>query len=678
MPVGNSSPSRSSTPLYACTILLSAFLLFLIQPMVAKLILPWFGGSAAVWIVCLVFFQTVLLLGYLFAYGVSRFLRPRAQSFLHLGLLAVSLALLPIAPGQGWKPTSNADPAWRILALLTLSIGLPYFLLSATSPLLQAWYARGNPRGLPYRLFAFSNAASLLALFAYPVLVEPNAASHQQIIAWSAAYAFFALICGAAAWQGQFCSSMPLEPAVSSPPARRQALWLLLSACGAMLLLSITNHLTQNVAAVPFLWVLPLAIYLVTFILAFAQRIWIPRTFVLRLLAVALGSIGYLLYETGFAHPLQLGIPLFCFGLFAACLFCHSELNRTKPGSSHLTLFYLMVALGGACGAIFVGLLAPRLFTATYELPISLLFTALLVCVTTWPDGWSSRTLWIVLTIAMAKGVGTEVRQTEIGSVVMMRNFYGSLRVIQSGTAENQLRTLYHGTITHGSQFLFPPRRLRATTYYGPHSGAALALLSCCSGPKRVGVIGLGAGTLAAYGLPGDAFQFYEINPQVQQIAQSVFTYLKQSQAKIDVVLGDARLSLEQQPPQRFDVLLVDAFSGDAVPVHLLTKEAVALYLKHLQPSGILAFHVSNSYLNLAPVVRQLAEFYGKQSRLLSSKSNAADDEVAADWVLVADAATFVRLPGGLEAGKPVKTRPGLRLWTDDYSSLAQILKIGH
>ena len=667
-------------PLYACTILLSAFLLFLIQPMVAKLILPWFGGSAAVWIMCLVFFQITLLLGYLYAYAVTRFLRPRSQSFLHLGLLAVSLALLPIAPGEYWKPIGGADPAWRILALLTLSIGLPYFLLSATSPLLQAWYAGGNQSALPYRLFAFSNAASLLALLAYPVLVEPNAATRVQTIAWSAAYALFVLVCGAAAWRAKLSASMPLQPdpaPAPAPTARRLALWLLLSACGSMVLLSITNHLTQNIAAVPFLWVLPLAIYLVTFILAFARRIWIPRALILRLLAVALGSIGYLLYETGFAHPLQLGIPLFCFGLFAACLFCHSELNRTKPGPSQLTLFYLLVSLGGACGAIFVGLMAPRLFTATYELPISLLLTALLVCTTTWQDGWSSRLLWIVLTIAMVKAVGTEVRQTEIGSIVTMRSFYGSLRVVHSGTAGNQLRTLYHGTISHGSQFLFPPRRSRATTYYGRNSGAALALLSCCSGPKRVGVIGLGAGSLAAYGRPGDVFRFYEINPQVQQIAQSFFTYLKESQAKVDVALGDARLSLENEPPQRFDVLLVDAFSGDAVPVHLLTKEAVALYLKHLQPSGILAFHVSNSYLNLAPVVRQLADFYGKKSRLIANKSNAGDDETAAGWVLVADPATFARLQGGSEVGEPVKDRPGLRLWTDDYSSLTQVLKTG-
>ncbi|MEP6537712.1 MAG: fused MFS/spermidine synthase [Bryobacteraceae bacterium] len=665
-------------PIYACTILLSAFLLFLIQPLVAKVMLPWFGGSAAVWITCLVFFQTVLLLGYLYAYGLTRWLRPRVQSLAHLVFLGASLAFLPIAPGGGWKPVAGADPSGRILALLAFSIGLPYVLLSSTSPLLQAWYARGTRGSLPYRLFAYSNAASLLALFAYPVLVEPNAATHVQTLWWSAAYVVFAVLCGAVAWRARNSLSNSVENRSGPAPTRRRlALWLLLSACGSMVLLSITNHLTQNIAAVPFLWVLPLSLYLLTFILAFSQRTWISRTLVLRLLAVALGSVGYLLYETGLAHPLQLAMPLFCFVLFTACLFCHSELNRTKPDSSHLTLFYVLVSLGGACGAIFVGLLAPRLFTGMYELPVSLLLTAILVCITTWQDGWSSRLLWVVLAVAMAKGVGTEVRQTRVGSIAMMRSFYGSLRVIQSGSADRQLRTLYHGTITHGSQFLFPPRRLRATTYYGRDTGAAAALLFCCEGPKRVGVIGLGAGSLAAYGRRGDVFRFYEINPQVQRIAQSVFTYLRESRAAIDVVLGDARLSLQEEPPQRFDVLLVDAFSGDAVPVHLLTKEAMGLYLKHLQPGGILAFHVSNSYLNLAPVVGQLADSYGKRSRLLSNKGNADEDETAADWVLVADPAGFARLPGGSEVGKAVKDRPGLRLWTDDYSSLTQVLKTG-
>jgi hypothetical protein len=269
-----------------------------------------------------------------------------------------------------------------------------------------------------------------------------------------------------------------------------------------------------------------------------------------------------------------------------------------------------------------------------------------------------------------------EVRQSHVGSVVMMRSFYGPLRVMHSGGPENELRTLYHGTITHGSQFLLPPRRLRATTYYARNSGAALALRSCCDGPKRVGVIGLGAGSLAAYGRPGDVFRFYEINPQVKQIAQSVFTYLRESQAKVDVVLGDARLSLTSEPPQRFDVLLIDAFSGDAVPVHLLTREAFDLYLHHIAPTGMLAFHVSNSYLHLAPVVRQLADHFGKESKLITNKTNPDEDETSSDWVLVADPQVLARLPHSSEIGRPVAAPAGLRLWTDDYSSLIPTLKI--
>ncbi len=657
-------------PLYASTILLSAFLLFLIQPVMAKMILPWFGGSASVWILCLVFFQGALLLGYAYAHCATRYLHPRMQSFAHLGLLGVSLVLLPIAPGDIWKPIGGADPTWRILALLTVSIGLPYFLLSSTSPLLQAWYSRSNPAALPYRLFAYSNAASLLALLCYPAWVEPNAATHVQAAAWSWAYAIFALLCGVTAWRGKDAAPPPQAATPPPPPeASHQMRWLILSACGSMLLLSITNHLTQNIAAVPFLWVLPLAIYLITFILAFARRTWVPQGIVLRLLAVALASMGYLIYETGFAQLLQLSVPLFCFGLFASCLFCHSELNRTKPDPGHLTLFYLMVSLGGAAGAVFVGLLAPRIFTSTYELPVSLLLTAVLVLTATWRGGWSGRLLWSVVTVAMVTVLVTELRQSEVGSIVMMRSFYGPLRVMRSGGGENQLRTLYNGAIVHGSQFVFPPKRFRATTYYGRDSGAALALISCCDGPKRVGVVGLGAGSLAAYGRPGDVFRFYEINSQVQQIAQSVFTYLRESKAKIEVVLGDARLSLQNEQPQHYDVLLIDAFSGDAVPIHLLTREAFALYRRHLRPNGILAVHVSNSYLDLAPVVSQIAETYGLQARLVSNKRDEDEGQTAADWVLVAN-------PSKRNAGKPIPPHSGLRLWTDDYSSLAQVLNI--
>ncbi len=664
------------TPLYVCTILLSAFLLFLIQPIIAKLILPWFGGAAGVWIVCLVFFQVVLLLGYLYAHGIARHLRPRRQSQLHITLLAASLLLLPIVPGTIWKPAGGTDPTWRILILLTVCAGLPYFLLSATTPLLQSWYARARPTALPYRLFALSNAASLLALIGYPAVVEPRAQTHSQAVGWSIAYAVFVVLCITAAWLSG--TSLPLQPSTGAgprPPWRRQGIWLLLAACGSMLLLAITNHLTQNIAGVPFLWVLPLVLYLLTFCIAFGASIWIPRWIVLRLLAVALGAMAYLLYETGFAHVLQIGIPVFASGLFIACLFCNGELNRTKPHAGHLTLFYLMIALGGALGALFAGLAAPRLFTAPYELPLALLLTTVLASGLTWRQGWGPRVLWLVAATGAAVLIATQALQFENESLVMLRSFYGTLRVKQSGGLETQIRTLYHGTVAHGSQFLLAPKRLRPTTYYARGSGAGIALDSCRPGPKRAGVIGLGVGSVAAYGRPGDVFRFYEINPQVEHIARSVFTYLKESQAKVEVVLGDARLSLESEPPQRFDVLLIDAFSGDAIPMHLLTKEAVSLYLSHLKPTGILAFHVSNTYLDLAPIVGQLAEFYGKQSILVHNKANPPEDENAADWVLAGNRPDLLRLRGIEKTGKPILFRPGLRIWTDDYSSVLQVLK---
>jgi hypothetical protein len=666
-------------PLYACTILLSAFLLFLVQPIVAKLILPWFGGSAGVWTICLVFFQVVLLLGYLYAHGIARHLHPRRQSLLHIILLAASLLLLPIVPGAAWKPAGGTDPTWRILILLTVCLGLPYFLLSATTPLLQSWYAQKRPTALPYRLFALSNTASLLALVSYPAVVEPRTQTHSQAVGWSIAYTVFVVLCMTSAWLSR--TSRSLQPHGEStgahprPPWTRQGVWLLLAACGSMLLLAITNHLTQNIAAVPFLWILPLVLYLLTFCIAFGASTRIPRWIVLRLLAVALGSMAYLLYETGFAHVLQIGIPVFASGLFIACLFCNGELNRTKPHARHLTLFYLMISLGGAIGALFAGLAAPRLFTAPYELPLALLLTAVLATVLTWKEGWGPRILWLAATAGVALLIVTQVRQFENDSLVILRNFYGTLRVKQSGGLEIQIRTLYHGTVAHGSQFLLAPRRLQPTTYYARNSGAGIALDSCCPEPKRVGVIGLGAGTVAVYGRPGDVFRFYEINPQVEHIARSVFTYLKESQAKVEVILGDARLSLESEPPQHFDVLLIDAFSGDAIPMHLLTKEAVSLYLGHLKPTGILAFHVSNTYLDLAPVVRQLAEFYGKQSLLVHSNANSPEDETAADWVLTGNRPDLFRLRKIEKTGKPIPLRPELRIWTDDYSSLLQVLK---
>ena len=657
---------------YGATIFLSAFLLFLIQPIFAKLILPWFGGSSAVWTTCLVFFQTALLAGYSYAHLLTQWKNPQAQPWVHVALLAAALLLLPVIPGERWKPSGAGDPAWQILAMLTAVLGLPYFLLSATSPLLQKWLARDGSE--PYRLFALSNVGALLALAAYPLLIEPRIPTRAQDSWWSYGFAVFAVLCGAAAWLGSPRSGVPLED-VSPEPRQSSIPWLLLAAAGSMMLVSTTNQLTQNVAAVPFLWILPLAVYLLSFIICFESPRWYKRGLFLRLLAVALASLAYALYDIQVSEAIPVAIPLFTIGLFLICMFCHGELSRLKPGASQLTSFYLMIALGGALGAIFTGLIAPRIFAGIYEFPLSLSFVALLALWLNWQGDWAQRLLWIAVAVAMAVALVEEARGYHKDAIVMMRNFYGSLRVVESVRGGGNTRTLYHGTVQHGAQYLDAARRGEPTTYFGPDSGAGLVLRFCCAGPKRVGIIGLGAGTLAAYGKPGDSFHFYEINPQVIDLAKSHFTFLSDSKASVSIAQGDARLSLERETGPLYDVFIADAFSGDAIPVHLLTKEAFRLYLTHMRPEGILAVHVSNNYLDLAPVVAQLAWSEGLFARIVRSPKDDRHLYAQSEWVLMSSNAAFFERPEISGVAKTIEERPGARLWTDDYNNLLQVLR---
>ncbi len=667
--------------LFAATIFLGAFLLFLIEPLIAKLILPWFGGSAAVWATCLVFFQTALLLGYLYADATIRRLSPRRQSVLHSGLLLVSLLWLPIAPQVFWRSHVTVDPAWRILGLLTFSIGLPFLLLSSTSPLLQTWYARRSPDRSPYHLFALSNLASLLALLSFPFLIEPRLSSRHQAALWSIGYALFALCCALSAWISRsyhpVVQTAPETPLDEAPPTfSTKLLWLSLSACSSMMLLAVTNHLSENVAPVPLLWVVPLALYLLSFTIVFAKRRLYSRWLTARLMAVALGAAGYAIYDSSITHAIQISVPLFCTALFVVCLFCHGELVQRKPSVSYLTSFYLILSLGGALGAVCVGLLAPHILSGIFELPIVLVIAALLAAVVLWREGWSARLFWACVTASMCAVLIVNVRTMRESTVAMMRNFYGALR-IQEFKIGLQLpyRSLVNGTIEHGAQYLAFPENRNPTTYYGRRSGVGLALRFCCDGPKRVGVIGLGAGTLAAYGKTGDSFRFYEINPQVIQVAESWFTFLKQSPATTEIILGDARVSLESEPSQQFDVLAVDAFSGDAIPVHLLTKEAFAVYFRHLKPGGILAIHTSNTYLKLAPVVKLLAEDADYATRLISSDEEVTMMVSPADWVLVTRNQEFLNKPETFTGSENITVPPHLRLWTDDYNNLYEILR---
>ena len=679
--------------LYAATIFVSAFLLFQIQPVIARTILPWFGGSSGVWTACMLFFQLLLLGGYLYAHGLTRWASPRIQATLHGVLLAGSLALLPVIPDPRWKPVGSDEPTLRILGLLAVTIGLPYFLLSTTGPLLQAWFVRTDWSAgrNPYRLYALSNAGSMLALLTYPVAVEPYLTTNSQAVVWSWAYAVFVTLCGLTLWLSwpslrRLAAEAPPESIRGHHPTPLLILaWIALPACASSLLLAITNHLTQNIAAVPFLWVLPLALYLLTFVLCFDGDGWYRRNLFLKLFAVALGGMTYALSGDITSLPIKVTLPLFLAGLFIACMVCHGELVRLKPAPRHLTQFYLMVAAGGAMGGVFVGLVAPNVFAGYYELPISIAVVAVLVLGVLFRDpsspvhnGYKNPAFWVTAAAVLALCVynGTEIEKGQKGYRVTVRNFYGGLKVHDYGNGYGGYRTLTHGAINHGEQYLDPNRRRQPTTYYGPISGVGLAIRNVRrQSSLHVGVIGLGTGTLAAYCLPGDVYRFYEINPQVLKIARTQFYFLKDCPATVDVIIGDARLSLEREPPQNFDVLAVDAFSSDSIPVHLLTKEAFELYFHHLKPNGVLAVHISNKYLNLQPVVEAAAREFNKYARLVDTDDDENDDAVfGATWILLTADISFFEKPE-LKTAARLNRERRIPIWTDDFSSLYRILR---
>jgi hypothetical protein len=675
--------------LYALTIVVSAFLLFQVQPVIAKIILPWFGGSAAVWTTCLLFFQMVLLLGYLYAHATVRYLKPRMQMLVHGALLLTSAAVLPIYPNPAWKPAGTEDPSLRILGLLAVTVGLPYLLLSTTGPLLQAWYARRYKGALPYRLYALSNAGSMFALLSYPVLFEPVFTTRQQAGLWSAAYVVFAALSALTAFRsGTAVAAARMEEGDPPRPGAAQYwTWMGLAACASVLLLAVTNHMSQNIAAIPFLWILPLSIYLLSFILCFEGSGWYRRTPYLQLAAVALGSMAYAMSseEVG-SLPIRIMLPLFAMGLFTCSMVCHGELARLKPHPRYLTQFYLMVSAGGAMGGILVGLVAPHLFNAFYELPLGMALCAVLVVLVLkqdssleWFRTWRQPAPLVAaaLAIALITYLGMQIQQSERGARVLVRNFYGGLRVRDSGpeTRLDTVRSLTHGTINHGEEYLNPTRRDLPTTYYGPNTGVGVAIRDKQThGPIRVGVIGLGTGTISAYGRAGDYYRFYEINPLVPRLARTEFHFVGDSKARVDITMGDARLSLERQPPQNFDVLAVDAFSSDSIPVHLLTRQAMDLYFHHLKPDGILAVHISNRYLDLQPVLRVETRTAGKLARVVDTEDDESQDVFGATWVLVVSptagfSQAILNASTGLNALRKV------RLWTDDFSNLYQILK---
>ena len=674
--------------LYAATIFLSAFLLFLVQPIIARQILPWFGGAASVWAVCLVFFQSVLLAGYAYADWTSRRLAPRTQAKIHIALLALSLLLLPIVPEARWKPGVDGDTSsmLAILGLLGVTIGLQYFLLSATSPLLQAWYWRHFKHAAPYRLFALSNFASLLALLSYPVTIEPWLRSAVQSYGWSMLYGVFAALCALTAWvSARAAGTVPAQPLQAAkaetidapaPNFAQHITWIAYAGMGSCLLLGVTNHLTQNIASIPFLWLAPLSLYLITFILCFDHPRWYARPLFIALMAAALPAMAWYTDSLN----LYLAAPLYVAGMFVCCMFCHGELYRLRPAPRYLTTFYLMISIGGALGALLIGIAAPLLLKGYYELGITLVACALLLA---WNALAAKR--WIAVFAFVVVGVTTtftikHVTEYSNGVRVMMRNFYGVVRT-RDFPDPVPFRVMYHGGINHGGQLIAPELRRKPSTYFGLTSGYGRAFASLPETPRRVGVIGLGAGAIAAYARKGDLFRFYEIDPQVASVAMMEFSFLKDSPAQIEVALGDGRLSLEREPAQRFDLLAIDAFAGDSIPMHLLTREAMAVYVKHLAPDGVMVFQATNRFVNIAPVVERLASEFGLTAMIVIDEPENTYSTGADYWLSATDQIIVTRNRAILNASalksvaEVLPQNPAFRVWTDDFYNLLGVLK---
>jgi hypothetical protein len=688
------------------TTFLSAFLLFQVQPLLGKAILPWFGGTPGVWTACMLFFQVLLLGGYAYAHLVVARLPRRWQGGLHAALLLASLACLPIVPAEHWKPTGDEAPTLQIVLLLSATIGLPYLLLSATGPLLQGWWAAARPGESPYRLYALSNVGSLLALVSYPFVVEPALSLGTQARTWSVGYVAFALgcaTCAAAVWRAATVAT--LEPvateevvdAPAAPPSWSDILyWIALAATGSALLLATTNQMCQEVAVVPFLWVLPLGLYLLSFILCFEGDRWYRRgPFGVALAClVPIAAVVFLHAEAVRIVP---QVVIYSLTMFVGAMVAHGELSRGRPHPRFLTLFYLTIAAGGAIGGALVALAAPRVFHGYWEYPLTLGAGCLLAIVATRREraralalpGWKAWAMPTALYGLLIGALGMQAQRNSHQVVESTRNFYGVLRVVSNPTPQlGEKISMTHGRIEHGSQFRDANRRHLPTAMFGPTSGVALAITE---NPKRqaaepsqrglrIGVIGLGAGTLMAYSQPGDYVRYYEINPEVVRLARKHFTFLADSPATIDVVLGDARVQLERElergEAQDFDVLVVDAFSSDAIPMHLLTGECAEVYRRHLTADGIIALHISNRMLDLKPVCRALADQLGLEAVWVRSFRDDSQGTMDADCVLLTSNRAFLDSPRVKAAGSAFPPRtPDRLIWTDDFGSLWQVLE---
>jgi spermidine synthase len=683
----------------ALTIFLGAFLLFQIQPVMAKHILPLFGGTTAVWSTCMLFFQFFLLLGYVYSHLLFVLVPARHQGILHVALLLLTLLFFDIVPSAHWHPDGIESPALHILALLTVHLGLPYFALATTAPLIQAWFGYLQPDSSPYRLYALSNTASLMALLSYPLFWEYYLSTPDQMSIWSSAFTLYALsmvLCCALLYTGAKRSAIVGTDAgvagnksekAHPPSVVEQAIWLVLAACGVILQLAVTNHVCHDIATVPFLWIVPLSLYLLSFIACFERKRWYLRNpyTVAGILLILVFSEGTLVGPD--VHVI-LSATIAFLTLFVCCMICHGELVRLKPHSRYITRFYLLISLGGAIGGAFVSLLAPAVFSSFLELPIGFAILGGTLLIIHRSDRtsplwrWQFRRARAYAGIFYAGFLAALLSQNILLQKKYMleeRNFYGLLRIYEEYQLDPLMhrRLQIHGNTLHGSQFLSERKRNLPTEYYGASSGVGLLLRHCkIDQPRRIGVVGLGVGTLLTYATEKDHFRFYEINPTVIRQSSTLFSFRQICRGTHDVVPGDGRLSLERGIKQDFDILVLDAFSSGAIPVHLLTEEAFMIYLNHLRPDGVLAIHITNRHLDLVPVLSRAADKFGLSIFTRSSLKNVRRGVVASDWVLmskhpgIASRPFFRRHYRAVLNPKPIRAG-----WTDNYNNLFEILK---
>jgi SAM-dependent methyltransferase len=742
-PARTRTSSRLEWLLFAATATLSAFLLFLVQPLVAKHILPWFGGAPAVWNVCMAFYQSALFAGYLYAHLLITRVPSSRQIWVHGALVVAALAALPVLPDASWRPAGDAAPGIRICLMLVSSVGLPFVALAGTGPIVQALFAKRFLGRSPYPLYALSNLGSLVALLCFPFVLEPWLSLSTASPLWSGG---FAISCGSvlacvwlAASRGSRASPpirSELDRGHSGRPAAANAeqriAWLLLPACAVVLLMGVTNLLCLDVASVPLLWVVPLALYLTTFILCFAsERNHRPGLFVaLALFALisdaALNDANFgILWKGLGVDPVYDEILSLTALLFAGCMLLHGMLQRLRPPAEQLTTYYLSISAGGAIGGIFVGLLAPILFNDYDELPLGMLASWAALGVLSWREGRRAgraarrRLAFAAASVCLAVLCGVQLfydRDRSFGEVVFQkRTFFGVLRVREKfpNDPKRHVKILENGTTFHGRELQDPAARLIPVSYFGPLTAIGMTLydgplrmngLELDAAPedrgRRIGIIGIGVGALAGYGRRGDEIVYYEIDPEVVYIARDSghFDYLKDSRAQIDIVLGDGRLSLEREAKElgsrQFDVFVVDAFTSDAIPVHLLTREAFEVYVRHLRPDGVLAVHVSNRHLRLSPLVSRLGESVGLYSLQAKNLNIPGYLSGQSSWVLLSadegkisqiERAIHARLRyAGVSESEVTLTRPDAAdlasapLWTDDFSNILSVLKHVH